>query len=245
MLAGSLSLAQENGRTSDHSTAGGQENSGEQTPRQPKVQETTLEKIRDLPIAWLIGPYIPPQGPLIPLTKAQRTEVYFDGTFLTAGSYFARLFSAGIDQARGSPYQWGGGMKGYGRRFASNYGQFVIASTFHEIGNGALGYESRYDLCRCTGFWPRTKHAVARNFYTYNRTERELRPQVPLYAGAFSTGVLYNSWLPGHQNIWRGGAFNVLAQAGIGSGYNFVSEFALDILHGFGLKKDVNRGGMK
>ncbi len=31
----------------------------------------------------------------------------------------------------------------------------------------------------------------------------------------------------------------MLAQAGIGSGYNFVSEFALDILHVFGLKKAV------
>jgi len=30
----------------------------------------------------------------------------------------------------------------------------------------------------------------------------------------------------------------MLSQAGIG-GYNFVSEFALDILHTFGLKKDV------
>jgi len=31
----------------------------------------------------------------------------------------------------------------------------------------------------------------------------------------------------------------MLSQAGIGSGYNFVSEFALDILHTFGLKKGV------
>jgi hypothetical protein len=31
----------------------------------------------------------------------------------------------------------------------------------------------------------------------------------------------------------------VLSQAGIGSGYDFVSEFALDILHAFGLKKGV------
>jgi hypothetical protein len=29
------------------------------------------------------------------------------------------------------------------------------------------------------------------------------------------------------------------SQAGIGSGYNFVSEFSLDILHAFGLKKGV------
>ena len=33
----------------------------------------------------------------------------------------------------------------------------------------------------------------------------------------------------------------MLSQAGIGSGYNFASEFALDILHAFGLKKDLKR----
>ncbi|HSY66915.1 MAG TPA: hypothetical protein VK829_20160, partial [Terriglobales bacterium] len=46
-------------------------------------------------------------------------------------------------------------------------------------------------------------------------------------------------WLPGQHNIWRGGAYNMSSQAGIGSGYNFVSEFSLDILHAFGLKKGV------
>jgi hypothetical protein len=60
-----------------------------------------------------------------------------------------------------------------------------------------------------------------------------------MYTAAFAAGLLYNSWLPGQHNIWTGGAYNVLSQAGIGSGYNFVSEFALDILHAVGLKKNV------
>jgi hypothetical protein len=82
---------------------------------------------------------------------------------------------------------------------------------------------------------------MSRNFVAYDRSEHNLRPQVPTYTGAFAAGVLYNTWLPGQHNIWRGGAYNVLSQAGIGSGYDFVSEFALDILHAFGLKKGVQR----
>jgi hypothetical protein len=54
---------------------------------------------------------------------------------------------------------------------------------------------------------------------------------------------LYNTWLPGQNNIWKGGALSMLSQAGIGSGYNFVSEFSLDILHVFGLKKEIHRKG--
>jgi len=117
------------------------------------------------------------------------------------------------------------------------YGEFVVQNSIVSGGNALLGYEPRYDFCRCDGFWPRTRHAISRNFVAYNRTERELRPQIPTYTGAFAAGLLYNTWLPGKQNIWSGGAYNMLSQAGIGSGYNFVSEFALDILHAFGLKK--------
>jgi hypothetical protein len=106
-------------------------------------------------------------------------------------------------------------------------------------GNALLGLEPRYDFCRCEGFWSRTRHAVSRNFVAYDRSERRLRPQVPMYTAAFAAGLLYNTWLPGQHNIWTGGVYNMLSQAGIGSGYNFVSEFSLDILHSVGLKKQV------
>jgi len=46
----------------------------------------------------------------------------------------------------------------------------------------------------------------------YNRTERELRPQVPMYAGAFAAGLLYSTWLPGHHNIGKGGSYSMLSQ---------------------------------
>ena len=199
-------------------------------------------RLERLPIEWIIGPYIPVQGKLYPLSNAQRADIYFRQTFLTAGSYIARAFSAGLDQARGAPHEWGGGAAGYGRRYAARYGAFVVQNSIVNGGNALLGYEPRYDFCRCDGFWRRTEHAVSRNFVAYNRTERDLRPQVPTYTAAFAAGVLYETWLPGRHNVWQVGAFNVLAQAGIGSGYNFVSEFSLDILHAFALKKNVRRG---
>jgi len=194
-----------------------------------------------LPIEWIIGPYIPVQGQLEALSNAQRGQIYVRQTFLTAGSYVARAFSAGLDQARGEPADWGGGSVAYGKRYAARYGEFVVQNSILSGGNALLGYEPRYDFCRCEGFWPRTRHAISRNFVAYDRSEHNLRPQVPMYGGAFAAGVLYNTWLPGQHNIWRGGAYNVLSQAGIGSGYDFVSEFALDILHAFGLKKGVRR----
>ena len=218
--------------------------SDDKYPENPTTQANAPAKpkgLGQLPIEWLIGPYIPVQGPLEPLSDAQRAQIYIRQTFLTAGSYLARAFSAGLDQARGEPRGWGGGAEGYGKRYVARYGEFVIQNSIVAEGNALLGYEPRYDFCRCDGFWPRTRHAISRNFVAYNRSERILRPQIPTYGGAFAAGVLYNTWLPGQHNIWTGGAYNMLSQAGIGSGYNFVSEFSLDILHAFGLKKSVRR----
>lgn len=201
------------------------------TPETPKEKDEGLTtKLVDLPAEWLIGPYIPSTHPLSPLTLKQRRDVYLRQTFLTAGSYMARMFSAGVDQARGVPKEWGGGMEGYGTRFGSRYGQFVITNALQSAGNAALGYESRYDLCKCSGFWARSKHAIARNFYTYNSTEREKRSQIPLFAGAFGAGMISSVWLPGHRSAWEDGAYAALGQAAYGSGINWVSEFAIDIL---------------
>jgi hypothetical protein len=193
--------------------------------------ESNRAKLGRLPIEWVIGPYIPVQEPLQPLCTREREQIYLRQTFLTAGSYAARMFSAGLDQARDEPYQLGGGAAGYGRRYAARYGEFVVQNTFVAAGNAVLGYEPRYDFCRCRGFWPRTGHAISRSFVAYNRTEQELRPQIPTYVGAFGAGMLYSSWLPQRHDVWKGGAYSVLSQAGIGSAYNVVSEFSLDIRH--------------
>jgi len=206
----------------------GQENGPKAVDR--KSTESRAQKIRDLPAEWLIGPYIPSNRPLQPLSNQQRARVYFTQTFFSVQPYVARLFVAAIDQARGTPSQWGGGMSGYGQRFGSRYGSFVIANTVDSIGNAALGCENRYDFCRCKGFKKRSLHAIMRNFMTYNRTERELRPAIPLYAGSFGAGMISSTWLPGPRSAWKEGAYSALIQAGYGSAVNWASEFSLDIL---------------
>ncbi len=115
-------------------------------------KKSTPARLGRLPIEWLIGPYIPIQATLHPLTNREREQIYVRQTFLTVGSYAARGFSAGLDQARGQPSEWPGGMAGYGRRYAARYGQFVVQNSMVAAGNALLGYEPRYDFCRCTGF---------------------------------------------------------------------------------------------
>src|SRR5258708_6186999 len=105
-------------------------------------------KLGRWPMEWIIGHYVPVQERLKPLTNNQREQIYVRQTFLTAGSYVARAFSAGIDQARGEPHDWGGGLAGYGRRYAARYGEFVVQNSLDAGGDALLRYAPPYDVCR-------------------------------------------------------------------------------------------------
>jgi hypothetical protein len=187
------------------------------------------EKARPFPTQWLLGNAITRDDTLAPLTASERIHLYWSGTYLNSPSYLKRLFSAGIDQARGVPQEWHGGLRGYGSRFASNYGQFIVQNSLQSVGNAALGYEPRYDLCRCKGFWRRTRHAILRNFVTYNSTETELRLQIPLYGATFAAGAISAQWKPGPRNSWAEGGYAAAQQIGWGALSNFLSEFSQDI----------------
>ena len=147
-----------------------------------------------------------------------------------------RMFGAGIDQASGNPRQWDDGWGGYAERFASREGQFITANTLAALGNAKLGYEIRYDKCKCEGMWQRSRHAILRNFLTYDRTEENLRPQWALYGGAFGGGVVATTWKPGSQSYWKNGVWGVLGQAGYGALLNFFTEFSTEINRKQGVK---------
>jgi len=196
----------------------------------------TLVQLRDWETEWLVGAYVSRNRQLIALTGEQRKKLYLQQTVLTPGAYLKRMFDASIDQARGVPYQWGGGVGGYGERWASREGQFLASNSLTALGDAKLGYEPRYDQCRCRGFWPRTRHAVMRNFLTYDRSEQEMRPQWALYGGAFGAGMIATAWLPKPRNAFAEGGWGALGQAGWGIMSNFFTEFAVDINRKLGAK---------
>jgi hypothetical protein len=202
-----------------------------------KMGKAALFKARDWESGWLTGVFVGTNEPLVPLTGQGRRTIYLHQTLTTPGAYMKRMFAAGIDQARGAPSQWGGGLGGYGKRFASREGQFIAANTLAALGNAKLQYEPRYDQCRCSGFWPRTRHAILRNFLTYNYSEQELRPQWGLYGGSFGGGLISTAWKPHPRNAFAEGGRAMLGQAGYGSLLNFFIEFSTDINRKIGATK--------
>ena len=201
-----------------------------------RVGEIALVKARDWESGWFTGVFVPKDQARTPLTSAQRRELYLQQTLATPGAYMKRMFAAGIDQARGSPSQWDGGFRGYGERFASREGQFISANSLAALGNATLKYEPRYDQCRCSGLVPRTRHAILRNFVTYNASETNLRPQWALYGGAFGGGMISTAWKPHPRNAFAEGGRAMLGQAAYGTLLNFFIEFAGDINRKIGAK---------
>jgi hypothetical protein len=194
-----------------------------------QVAQETLVKVRDWETGWVAGVYVGKNRPLVAMGGWQRRDIYLQQTFARPGDYIKRMFAAGIDQARGSPPEWGGGFGGYGKRFASREGQFIAANSLAALANAKLNYEPRYDQCRCSGFGPRLRHAILRNFLTYNESERELRPQLGLYGGSFAGGMISTAWKPHPRNAFAEGGFAVLGQAGYGTLLNVFIEFSGDI----------------
>lgn len=196
-----------------------------------------LIKARDWEGGWVTGVYVPKGRQMVPMTLPQRREIYLEQTLATPGAYMKRMFAAGIDQARGAPREWGGGIGGYSTRFASREGQFIAANSLAALGNAKLKYEPRYDQCQCSGFWPRTRHAILRNFLTYNVSERELRPQWGLYGGSFGGGLISTAWKPHPRNAFAEGGRAMVGQAGYGILLNIFVEFSTDLNRMIGAKK--------
>jgi hypothetical protein len=200
------------------------------TPPGATSQTNKKDSDKQINVSWLYGAYIPKDVPLVSLNGKQRVHLWVRATFTTYGIYFKTAFFSLSDQINNHPPAWGDGWAGYGKRVASRQGQFVIQNSLSALGNGLLGYEPRYNRCRCDGFWHRTGHAVARNFVTYDRTETKIRLQIPLYAAAFGAGVVAGTWTPNHDLLTTGG-HGALNQAGFGILANAVGEFWPDIEH--------------
>lgn len=186
-------------------------------------------------VNWLYGSYVPKDVPLTPLSGHQRLKLYVRQTYTTWGIYVKTTAFALHDQIHQTNPEWGDGFEGFAKRAGSRQVQFIIQNSVISLGDGLLGWEPRYDRCRCQGFWPRARHAIVRNFVTYDRTEKSFRPQIMPYLGAFTGSAIATSWEPGHPSWQVKGYQAVISQIPVGIGINFIGEFAPEIgklLHG-------------
>ena len=195
-----------------------------QTKEQPEPSVNT-----QLPVNWLYGAYIPKNAPLVALNGQQRFKLYIRQTYTTPGIYIKTGFFAIHDQAKNTPSEWGDGFSGFAKRVGSNQATNIIQNSFTSLGQGIVGWEPRYDRCRCEGAWPRFRHAFVRNFITYDHSEQSIRPNIMPFAAAFGAGAIGATWNPNNPTITVKGYQSVITQAWVGVVINDIGEFAPDI----------------
>ena len=133
-------------------------------------------------------------------------------------------FTAGINQWRDSPEEWGQGMKGYGKRYASSLGQNAIQQTVTYGLDMAFGLDTGFEKSKREGFGPRAKDALLQNITSRTRSGNRVlsAPRlVGVYTGAI---VARETWYPDRYD-YKDGLKSGTTQLLTGFGINLVREF--------------------
>jgi len=102
-----------------------------------------------------------------PATASERLRLYLKRTYGPL-SIVQSAAGAGISQWRGAPKEWKQGAEAYGDRFGNSYAKHVIRGTLEYGASAMLHGDNRYVPSLDTGFWKRSRHAIASTFVARN-----------------------------------------------------------------------------
>lgn len=165
----------------------------------------------------------------VPMTQNERLRYYFQHTF-SAESVVRSAAAAGINHALNTPGEWGQGVEGYGRRFASSYGGHIIQATVMYGTSAVLREDNRYFRCEQTGGGARLKYALASSFLARrdDGTRHLSFSRLGSYAAA---AAISRAWQPSSTR-GAGNALNAFVIAvGVEAGFNVAREFLPRIFH--------------
>ena len=160
-----------------------------------------------------------PAGDYVPLTGDQRVQLFLRQTFTTPNPWLRTSISAGIAQLQGRQYSWGGGLQGYGRRYASQYATYVIRNSFLSVGAWGLGHDTRYVPAKSHKVAARIGHAILQNVLTVNR-DGNTTLHISRILSGYGAGMIATKWQPnskwsaqglraGNEQLIYGAVFNV------------------------------------
>jgi len=135
--------------------------------------------------------------------------------------------SSAIDQWDDSPEEWEQGAKGYGRRFASNFGKNAIRQTTQYGLSEAFRQDTAFEKSKRKGFWPRVEDALVQNVTSRTRSGKHVI-SAPIIAGAYVGSIIpAETWYPdrySYKDGLRWGTYSLLS----GFGINLVREFVFN-----------------
>jgi hypothetical protein len=134
--------------------------------------------------------------------------------------------SAGIDQWRDHPTEWGQGMSGYGKRFASGLGKNAIRHTVTYALDEAMDLDTGFERSRRKGFLPRLGDALLENVTSRTRTGSRVF-SVPKFAGVYAGAIIpTETWYPSRYS-YKDGLRSGTRVVVTGFGINVIREFLI------------------
>jgi hypothetical protein len=184
-------------------------------------QETQHSDILDKALE-LVGP--------VPAASPPHKERFGEFVRSTIGPVplLGEAAGAAIGQWMNAPKEWGQGWDAFAKRYGSNLAYNGIRQTITYAGSVVLGEDSRYFASGRTGFWPRTRHALASTF-TARHADGRVSFAYSSTAGVIGASAISSVWGP---DAWRGPG-KIATNAGISfastAAFNVVREFLPDI----------------
>ena len=148
---------------------------------------------------------------------------YVWSTLGLPGALHATLASS-VEQWRGAPPEWGTGVGGYPKRWASQFAEAAIGNTTKYAVARALHHDPSFARCRCSGLGPRLRHAMVSPFVARTRNGRQVFSPATVASIAAENIIPASTWYPEPR-----GARDGLAHAGAG----IVAKLGVDIFREF------------
>ncbi|HKS08872.1 MAG TPA: hypothetical protein VJS13_04945 [Pyrinomonadaceae bacterium] len=135
--------------------------------------------------------------------------------------------SAGLNQWNDSPEEWGQGMKGYGKRYASGFGRNAIQQTVTYGLDEAFHLDTGFERSKRDGFGARLKDALLQNVTSRTRSGKRVI-SAPRFVGVYTGAIIaHETWYPerySYKDGLRSGSMTLLT----GFGINLFREFVVN-----------------
>ena len=146
------------------------------------------------------------------------------GRAVAYGSILGMGFAA-VDQWQNDPPEWGKGWPGFGRRIASNLGEFYIQEGVTEGLAAVMDRPLDYTPCKCEPIGDRVIWAVQGSLFDELPNGQRVIA-VPRIVGAYVGSFAQAAWRPsGGQNRLTTGLVNGTTSLAIGVLFNMYYEF--------------------
>jgi hypothetical protein len=156
--------------------------------------------------------------------QSQPQPGYWGSTFSPEAG-LSTAVHAGIGQAIGRPYEWGGGLQGFGKRAASGFGTHLVKNTI-EFPMAAILHENlRYQKSTDTTFGPRLRHALISTVWTTKTNTGKDTVAYSRLTGTFGSGLISRLWQPASARSFATGFSTAGISLGVHAGTNVLREF--------------------